>query len=107
MDTTDWYTEANQLFPEDTDTIETRYDLITEHYKTRPVPLGKSVCVIVATHGAFNMSLPQRFNAQEKSAMGLIYAASWQTIIKLNPDGTRDPSVIIEELNDDYIQTKK
>ena len=62
-DTADWYTEVNQLFPEETDTLETRYDLITEHYKTRPVPQGKSVCIVVATHAAFNMNLPQRFNA--------------------------------------------
>lgn len=108
-DTISWHSEATKLYPEDVDSLEVRYDMIAEHFKTQeavPATTGKSLCVIVVTHAAMQMSLPERFNAREQSALGLIYASSWQALIKHNADGTRDDPVVIEELNDDYILTK-
>ena len=107
VDTDDWLAEANQLFPETDESLPARYDLITEYYRNYPVPAGKSMSVIVATHAAFNLNLPKRFNAKGDDEAGLSYCASFQVLIKINPDGTREAPVVIEELNDSYITAKR
>ena len=89
VDTNDWYTEATQLYPEDDDTLPVRYNLVTDYFKNFPVPQGKSICIVVVSHAAFNLELPRRFNAKEESALGLIYCSSFQALIKVNADGSR------------------
>lgn len=60
------------------------------------------------------MNLPERFNAKEQSALGLIYCSSFQALIKIvnnnladSSSSVREAPVVIEELNDDFIITKK
>ena len=77
VDTPDWYQECCDLFPESDEDLERRYDLVRDYYKGYLVDQGKSVCVIVATHAAFNFNIPKRFNAKEESALGLIYCTSF------------------------------
>ena len=77
IDTEDWYSEANQLYPEEDDSLAKRYDLVTQYYKNIQVPANKSICIIVVSHAAFNFNLPKRFNAKEESALGLCYCSSF------------------------------
>ena len=81
VDTDDWYTDACALFPESDEDLNRRYDLVRDYYKgyqTRDAQgKKKNVCVIVATHAAFNFNLPSRFGSKEESGMGLIYCASF------------------------------
>ena len=91
------------MYPESDELIEVRYDQIRDHLLAYPVPAGKSLSVIIASHAAFNFNLPKRFNAKEESAMGLCYCSSFQVLVMINADGSREAPIVIEELNDDYI----
>ena len=77
VDTEEWTAEANQLYPETPESLQIRYDLVAEYYKNYPVPQGKSMCLVIATHAAFNLNLPERFNAQGDDNWGLTFCASF------------------------------
>lgn len=104
-DTEDWLAEATTLFPEDSDSLGTRYDCIAQHYKNIPIKPGESMCIVVATHAAIVMNLPPQFNSKTEP-MRCGYCSSWQAMIKVHPDGSREEPVIICELHDSYITTK-
>ena len=90
IDTEDWYEEAKNIQPEADEDLEVRYDLIANYYKNMPVPAGKSICVIVATHAAQTTNLVYRFNtSRHEDILGFTYCVSFETLIKINPDGTR------------------
>ena len=50
VDTENWYQECCKLYPEDRDAQQRRYKIIADYYKEYPVPAGKNLCMIVATH---------------------------------------------------------
>ena len=77
VDTEDWTAEAGQLYPETDETLENRYDLVAEYYKNYPVPQGKSMCVVIVTHAAFNLHLPKRFNAKGEDTWKKAFCASF------------------------------
>ena len=105
-DNCDWYHEANKLYPETAESLETRYDLVADYYKTLAVPAGKSLCVIVVTHKPMTFNLPCRLGEMDEECDATGYCCSFSVKVELNQGGRGEPE-IVDQLDEDYIVTRR